>query len=43
VKPNRLYGVRTQKTLSDQALWYEANSYFGKDLLMASIAILKVC
>ena len=40
VRPNKLYGVRTNKTLSDENIWYEANAYFGKDLLRASIAIL---
>lgn len=33
VKPNRFYGFRTPKTLSDERIWYEANEYAGKLLL----------
>ena len=36
VKPNIWYGFRTPKTLSDEGIWYEANEYAGKALLVAS-------
>ena len=26
VKPNRLYGFRTPKTMSSEQIWYEANA-----------------
>ena len=36
---NVVYGVRTRKTLSDDAIWYEANAYGGWALLLASVAM----
>ena len=30
VKPNRMIGVRTHKTLSDEKIWYKANAYTGR-------------
>lgn len=38
VPPNELYGIRTAKTMSSPAIWYAANAYGGKALLMAGIA-----
>jgi uncharacterized membrane protein len=35
VPPNRYYGFRTRKTLSDSKIWYEANRISGHDLLVA--------
>ncbi len=35
VKPNIWYGFRTRKTLSDERIWYMANQYAGKALLIA--------
>ncbi len=35
VPPNRYYGFRTRKTLSDPKIWYEANRISGHDLLVA--------
>ena len=40
VKPNRWYGFRTEKTLSDERIWYEANRIAGFDFLLAGIAIV---
>ena len=40
IKPNRWYGFRTEKTLSDERIWYEANRIAGYDLLIAGIAIV---
>ncbi len=37
VKPNVVYGYRTRATLSDEAVWYEANAYFGQRFLAASL------
>jgi uncharacterized membrane protein len=33
---NIVYGFRTRTTLSDDFIWYEANAYFGRALLIAS-------
>ena len=40
VAPNSWYGFRVRQTLEDPAIWYEANSYSGKCLLWAGVAIL---
>jgi len=37
VPRNVIYGYRTRATLSDDALWYEANAHFGRGLFIASI------
>jgi len=37
VPRNVVYGYRTRATLSDDLVWYEANAYFGRALLIASI------
>ncbi len=39
VRPNRWYGFRVKKTLSDERIWYQANFIAGRDLLLAGIAI----
>jgi len=36
VPRNRIYGVRTRRTLADDTVWYEANAYGGRALLVAS-------
>jgi len=36
VPRNRLYGIRTRRTLADDAVWYETNAYGGRCLLVAS-------
>ena len=33
IKPNPYYGFKTQKTLSDENIWYIANEYAGKLLI----------
>ena len=38
VPPNVIYGYRTRATLSDQALWFEANAHFGRRLIVASLS-----
>jgi len=35
VRPNRWYGVRSEATLRDEALWYAANRAAGRDLVVA--------
>lgn len=35
IGPNVVYGYRTRATLSDPALWYEANALFGRRLIAA--------
>lgn len=37
VPRNIVYGYRTRKTLSDEAVWYDANAHFGRGLFIASI------
>jgi len=37
VPPNPVYGYRTRATLADEALWYDANAYFGRKFLLASL------
>ena len=42
VKPNHLYGFRVPKTLSDERIWYLANSYCGKGLVLTGVITI-VC
>jgi len=37
VPRNVIYGFRTRTTLSDDAIWFEANAHFGRRLLVASL------
>ena len=40
VPPNRVYGIRTRRTLEDEALWYRVNRVGGWMLLVASLVSL---
>ena len=40
VPPNRYYGFRTRRTLSDPKIWYEVNHISGKDLFVAGLIII---
>ena len=43
VRPNCYYGVRTRRTMTNDAVWYKANKFFGTGLLISgffSLAIL---
>jgi len=40
VPPNRWYGFRTKRTLSDTQFWYEVNSRGGMNLVIASAIAL---
>jgi hypothetical protein len=42
IPPNRGYGIRTAKTLSDPRLWYRANKFGGWVVLLASGIYLAV-
>jgi hypothetical protein len=35
---NAAYGVRTRATMSSDAVWYDANAFGGRALLLSSIA-----
>jgi uncharacterized membrane protein len=39
VGPNRWYGLRVEKTLNDERIWYAANRVLGYDLLIAGAVI----
>src|SRR6185295_16009053 len=39
VPPNRYYGFRTAKTLSDPEIWYKVNHLSGNDLCLAGVLI----
>jgi uncharacterized membrane protein len=40
IKPNRWYGFRVKKTLSNPEIWYKANQIAGKNMLLAGLTIL---
>src|SRR5258708_27638348 len=40
VKPNLIYGVRTQRTLSDEDAWYRSNAYGGRVLFRIGLVQL---
>jgi len=42
VPPNKWYGVRLPTTLSDRAIWYEANAVTGFDLIRLGVVLLAV-
>lgn len=35
IGPNRFYGFRTRKTLSNPDIWYKANKYMARELVAA--------
>jgi len=37
IPPNRLYGFRTKKTLSDADVWYGVNRFAGIAIMIASV------
>jgi len=39
VKPNKWYGYRTKRTLSNPRIWYAANKAMGFDMLLAGLMI----
>jgi uncharacterized membrane protein len=40
VKPNRWYGFRVPKTLNNPDIWYDANAYCGRWLVIAGAATI---
>ena len=40
VRPNSWYGCRTEKTLSDEKVWYAVNRVTGRDLVAAGVAVV---
>lgn len=40
VPPNRIYGFRTPKTLSDPSIWYAANRFAGKATIAFSAVMM---
>ena len=40
VKPNSLYGLRTERTLRDEDAWYRGNAYGGRLLVRTGLAVL---
>ena len=40
IKPNLFIGFRTQKTLSDEGLWYSVNRAIGGDMILSGVAIV---
>ena len=40
--PNRWYGVRLRATLSNPAVWYEANAVCGDDLVRLGLVLLVI-
>jgi uncharacterized membrane protein len=41
-RPNCYYGVRTRKTMSNEAVSYKANKFFGTGLLISSFFSLAI-
>lgn len=37
VPRNCVYGYRTRATMADDEIWFEANAYFGRGLIVASL------
>lgn len=37
IPPNRWYGFRMPKTLSDKEIWYKSNCYLARDFLVLGI------
>ncbi len=40
VPPNSWYGCRTEKTLSDEKVWYAVNRVTGRDLVGAGVLLV---
>jgi uncharacterized membrane protein len=42
IPPNRFYGIRTRKTLSDKRVWYAANRFGGWLFITSSLIYLGI-
>jgi hypothetical protein len=40
VKPNSLYGLRTERTLRDEDAWYRGNAYGGRLFFRTGLVVL---
>jgi uncharacterized membrane protein len=40
IGPNPWYGFRVRRTLEDPVIWYKANAYAGKALILTAIAMI---
>ncbi len=40
VKPNGWYGFRTRKTLNNEAIWYKANAFSGKQFYRSGLTLI---
>ena len=40
LRPNRIYGFRTRKTLSDPGIWYPANRAAGLAMLVSGLLMM---
>jgi len=40
VAPNGTYGFRTEKTLSNEDVWYKTNTYFGDMFFKAGLSVV---
>lgn len=40
IRPNRWYGCRTKKTLSDERIWFAVNRVTGRDLIIGGISLI---
>lgn len=43
VRRNSLYGFRTRKTLQSDHVWYLANRYSGRALIIAGLFVMAMC
>lgn len=42
VGPNRWYGLRVPATFADEHVWYEANAFTGRDLMVMGLVLALV-
>ena len=40
IGPNRWYGFRVPKTMSDEGIWFDANETMGKDLIISGAVMI---
>lgn len=42
IKPNRFYGFRTSKIMSNKDIWYKSNKYLGRNFIIIIIGIILI-
>ncbi|HET9328871.1 MAG TPA: SdpI family protein [Candidatus Eisenbacteria bacterium] len=40
VRPNAIYGLRVPATFADEEVWYEANAWCGRDMVVLGSALV---